>query len=598
MKDNTSPIDMHRLPSQTESAFWIIVIVILGTAIISLFSNAPIQLWPIVLCLLILPARAVLKIPDRELDAANPEAMAALEDEGILSELQAIVGKLSAEIPLSHPVRILIGSKPYEVRVCGSWRQHYLFLGAAIARKLHADWQDTAHQPKVQALILHELAHLRNKDVQRIGYTRILLWDTVLIPCWWFLLSLALIAMVFSTMPTLLAFDPGAVDGVDPIIVKAWDMLMTPIRSDEAEITQRLNTTSPALFANYAGNAFFLLVMTAFVLWLFYWRRMLRLREHDADYFAAQTLGDDMLVLRAFGRYPGWIRPKATQTHARFDLREQITRIIARLAPKSTWRSRATTRWKRWFAVHPTYLERYNYLKDPLVLNRDWLPTGVAIGVLVLTLEILLTSPLAAYHLSEFPTLFFTTTIFVLMSTWWMPLLVAGEPSKHLVFKMVGLVFAIRYLWLLLTFGVLIVGSIIAPELTWQLLNNLVRAISGYVSNADADPPLPSLVTMLSWIPSYLFIQLVPLFAVALALWLYYRALRPSLADTATLFDWRRRHWRNVLLIVTSVTLLFLQPLTYLAGSNGAGLLQPFMLAGYAIGAIALVVLWRLNRTP
>lgn len=596
MADNAPPIDMHRLPSQTESAFWIIVIVILGTAIMSLFSNAPIQLWPIVLCLLILPARAVLKIPGRELDAANPEALATLEDEGILGELQAIVEQLSAEIPLKHPVRILIGSNPYEVRVCGSWRQHYLFLGAAIARKLHADWQDTAHQPKVQALILHELAHLRNKDVQRIGYTRILLRDTVLIPGWWFLFSLALIAMVFSTMPALLAFDPGAVDGVDPILVKAWDMLMTPIRADQAEILQRLNSTAPSLFANYVANAFFVLVAMAFVLWLFYWRRMLRLREHDADYFAAKTLGDDMPVLRAFGRYPGWIRPKATQTPARFDLRTQMTRIVARLAPKSTWRSRATTQWKRWLAVHPTYLERYNYLKDPLVLNRDWLPTGVAIGVLVLTLEILLTSPLAAFHLAEFPTFFVTTTVFILTSTWWMPLLFAGEPSKHLVFKMVGLVFAIRYLWLLFTFGVLIAGSIIAPELTWQLLNNLVGAISGYVSST-AEPPLPSLVAMISWLPAYLFIQLLPLFAVMLSLWLYYRALRPVLVHANRRLDWRRRHWRNVFFIGTGVTLLFLQPLTWLAWNDIAKLVQPLMLVGYAIGLLALLALWRTNRT-
>jgi hypothetical protein len=204
---------------------------------------------------------------------------------------------------------------------------------------------------------------------------------------------------------------------------------------------------------------------------------------------------------------------------------------------------------------------------------------------------------LAAFHLSEFPTFFVTTTVFILTSTWWLPLLVAGEQSRHLLFKLVGLVFAIRYIWLLFTFSILIIGSFVAPDLTLELLNSMVRAISGYVSSANSESPLPALATVVSWIPSYMLIQLLPLVAVALALWLYQLVLQPALAEANQAFVWRRSHWRNVLLIIVSMTLLFLQPLTYLAGGQFAKLLQPISLSGYVIGISALIVLWRANRT-
>lgn len=141
-----------------------------GTVLLALLalSSPPLSLWPLALLVLVLWPREVLSAPERALRA------------GFLPEehhpaLTAWVRELSSELGLAPPPRLAV--LPASARgpfVVGSWRRTYLCMGDAFAQRAERA-QTGAEGLEVEAILLHELAHLRHGDPVKVELARSLL---------------------------------------------------------------------------------------------------------------------------------------------------------------------------------------------------------------------------------------------------------------------------------------------------------------------------------------------------------------------------------------------------------------------------------------
>ncbi len=594
-KENDLKVSLRLLPSQTEAAFLIIILVILGTIIASSIGASPVILWPVALSILIFPIRSFLASPQKDLNTVDQVATDRLIADDILPCLQHEIEQLVQEIGYRQPVHLLISARPQEARAFGTWRQHYVLLGESIARELHRDLQEPQQRPKAQALLTHELGHHLHKDVQRIGYTRLLLRDSFIILGWWALFLIGLLILSFQAMPGLLALNLTTIPIIDPNIstMLADTLSLSPV--ERTQITEKLNTFSIGLLVNFLVYTFLPITFIGGVLWLFYWRRMVRLQEHYADLLSAETLkGTDVLIL-AFGRYPAWFRPaESPGTSAARTIRHPLRQRSAQAANFS-WSGRSQKNW-RLFALHPTYHERFNSLKNPLILHRDWPREALAITVLVVALEILLISPAAGYFLSGFPVHFVSITVLVLTSTWALPLMANGRPFFGGLAKMLLVVFAVRGLWIMFNILLLVGMVLLAPQWASGGLNSLVIALSRVASEPQT-LPINDIGELILWLPGYIALQLTPILAVSIGLLLYYLANRSSFTSANPQeVRWHRQHWRSLIIISAALILLLLTPVTTIYYNNPSSLLVPWRLLSYFFGIILLIVLWRFNK--
>jgi Zn-dependent protease with chaperone function len=241
------------------------------------------------------------------------ERLQPLTDEDVpdvvpfLSSLRKEAGLARAPSFLWDPMDARTAAYAY-----GSFGRHYVALTGGLLTLFFAD------RASFRAIIMHELAHLRNADTGKTTFARVIPWvfaAVVMIP---FVLSQA----TFDT--TSLAEN------------LRWRL----------ELTARI----AALFAllHFSRNAF------------------LRAREFYADARAARR-GEDRAVLSrqlaALTRSPGRSESPEPPEQA------------------AQWRWRAMSRWRALLRFHPTPAERVRALAEPRRLFRAGVPEAVLTGI-------------------------------------------------------------------------------------------------------------------------------------------------------------------------------------------------------------------------
>jgi Zn-dependent protease with chaperone function len=595
---------LHTLPTQVEAAFWLISLVILATLFGGLVGGSPIWMWPIVLTILILPLRAVLALPGREVKRQDVVARQQLEAEGVYERLQTAIDQLATQAGFHQPIRLLISRRPRETRATGSWRRHYILLGAQIARQLDADLRLPEQRDKARALLGHEIGHLLHRDVQRIGYTRELLRACFVWLPWWMLFLIGWLGAAYLLVDSALHFNVGQIEGMTPELQTLVAPFMELSPQARAEILEKMETISFALIFGFIINALWPILTICFVLWLFYWRRMVRVQEYYADQLAADLTQNEQSLLYAFGRYPGWINPAVPDKNPWQRLKSAGSRLAASLSsPLFSFSGYGSLnlallhrRFVRWFALHPTYRERAACLKEPAQLHRDWFGVAGAITALVVTLNVLLITPLISYHLMSNIAHFATLAIFLLLSTWLLPFMISGEPFKPYLVRMLLLIFGIRAVFALVDRAFMILLALVAPTTAGNFINYLILAMARYSRPLEELPVQDPFLFMLTNIPLYLAYQvIIPPAAVVFMLFLYYQLnhdlFRHMAVEDQGQMKWRHWHWFSVIALSISVTTLVLIPVADLLG--GTLSLSPariFMhLAGLLAGLSLLV---------
>ena len=364
LENNHNRTNLHAFPNQTAVSFWIIVLVLLGVMIAGAVGPSPILMWPTTLTILILPVRALLTWPDREIkNRQDVEATDALIESGTLQRLQKILITLAGEHGYHEPVKIIIGRTTDKISAVGSWRRHYLIIGKGVAQHLDNDLQTPERQAVAEAALLHEIAHFLHRDVQRVGYTRELLRNSFIVILWWMFFLLGLVGFIGQVGQAFLDLKPDELTAeMPPMVGELFTSIVTLPPDERAEIVSKVETISIELVLNYVTNAFSPIIWMAFFLWLFFWRRMLRLQEHYADYFVNSVTQQPEALQTAWQNYePQSLSVTLSQPRLLLKMQETWRSLWFRITDALPFTTSAGYQWvceqwgrlRQWFRFYP-----------------------------------------------------------------------------------------------------------------------------------------------------------------------------------------------------------------------------------------------------
>jgi hypothetical protein len=582
--------------------------------------SAPIYMPLIIISMIVLSIRALLTLPEKELPLIEDKTETRrLKEEGAWEKIQTEISDLSRKIGCSGPVRLVVSKRPFEARAFGSWRRHYIVLGYKVADQVASDLDTTQHRLKVQALLLHEIAHISNRDVQRIGYTRKLLRVCVTVLPWWTLFLMGWLSAALLSGEAIVQFDLRSVSDMDPGMAELLAPSLNLSPEQQAEIVGKMETVSLELLLNFILSAFLPIIVIGFVLWLFFWRRMLRIREYYADQQALAGVNDVQIIKRAMVRYTILLRLQSNRHHvadttawwqilspaldtiAEWPIVQLLQKIKAKLHyPRNErllnisdyFRKRQksiSTQIYLWFSTHPSNEDRWRCLEDISQIDSNWKETAWSTAVLVLALEIMLTTPLVAYHIVGYPIHISVIIIFLLVSAWMLPQIVQRKPVRRPLVNILIIIFGLRWLWLFLNLALLVFLVIFLPNYATPILNATIYSQAGFAGiPSDVFIVEPSFVFEL--IPTYIGLQIVQMISVFLLLSIYYKWQQKRVSDDqGAATDWSLRHWRGVAIFSLITIFLVLTPLSDLIGGEFNQLVQPNRLISYTIGVFLLV---------
>lgn len=540
------------LPTLSQAAYVVILVAFLGVLLAGLLGDAPIRLEPIVLSLFLLPARAVMGLPDRR--QPNREEIAELrmfQENGDYQRLQQTINILAQDVyGWQRSIGLSIISKPIAAYSISSWGRDCLVLGSMTARRLATELRRPEPPDWVRALLLHEIAHIVHRDQQRVGFAGELLRGAVTILPWWIFFLVFWIGTSLKAIEAALAFDFNTVPGMPAEIGEWANSLIALEPNTKAEILARASSISFSSLLNFIILSFVPIALISIILYLFYWRWMVRLQEHYAD-LTISRLGVNWRELEVA---QGALLP--------LGLSKSPNSLRARLQPYLRMFRRRFS--GRWFSLHPTLAERRAVLADPSLLYTNWRRIAWSVAFLSIGLDVILASPLFAYY-GVFTHLY-VLTAFVLLSTWLLPQLVTGRSFVGDLMRILLVLFAVRVCWLMLNIVLLVIQVLFFPTQALALMNAIAIAGSRYVGELSG-PPIVDPGLGLSAAGGAILLELLQSFGLIVAIGFYILSQQSFLkrAPTQTQ-EIRQNHWLSVFVI--SVVVL---TLIYFAGQQISG---------------------------
>ncbi len=415
-------LNLLALPPYTAVFFALIALVILGAAFASLLPYSQIWWAFIVLPLTLLPLRDFLHWPDRE--KSTHCFRPPTPDE---ASIQQAVNELSQQAGMTPP-QVFINEDDYALYTFGTFRRHFISVGANMAGVLAQELTDDDVDVRntARALLAHEIAHFANGDMRRAALARsmlkITLWTALV--SMWAGMNLVVILMRMGPEVTSQAFWNAAaatigIPGISlqwvPEMMRAQNPYVFDLMVDPTRIEQFWGY---AIF--YIENIYLPFLVAVPVLYLFFWRKLMRVREFYADLRAASWIGDSQRVIDAMTLHKtlAAMRPPAT---------------IKRLARLSNVFAFSIPSLGGILAFHPTEEERKEVLHSPLRLFGAPWRIAFWTGVAVLLLEIILRSSLTMIYIAQPAPYLPLLTATAVFSVWLLPRIYAGENFHSLL---------------------------------------------------------------------------------------------------------------------------------------------------------------------
>lgn len=528
------------VPTLAQAAFWVIVVTFIGILLASVVGGAPIRMEPIVLSLLLLPARAVLANPDKQRAAREDrEATQQLTESGVLGRLTAELDRTANEnYGLKRPVGLIIDSVPFGIEAVCSWRRDYLLMGRSTARKMD---EALIHNPEsVRAILRHELAHIAHRDHQRVGFAGELLRGSVTILPWWMLFITFWVGMSMQGIAAALAFDFSQIPGLDPSLGTMLNDALMPSAATRADILARAESTNLGSLLIFVFLSFLPIAITGGILHMFFWRWMVRLQEYYAD-LAARQRGTAPEHLRNALQFGISMNNPPAKRPWRLGAITRQGKIKASLKTKP---SRSN-----WFDMHPNWQERQAVFSQPDSLYTDWKRVAWSAAILSVALDAILASPLFAYH--GLPLHFYIATAFLLLSTWLLPQLITRRAFGADLIRALLIIIGVRLIWLAMNIALLAVQVLFFPTRALLLLNAIVIAGSRYAGPLTQVPFVDPMDGLRAAIPATI-LEVLQIGGLLLAVGSYIWWMRRMPADALAKIV-RRRHWSTILIIIVIV---------------------------------------------
>jgi hypothetical protein len=429
-------LNILALPSHTALLFALIGLVVLGAGFSSLLPGSRLWPLPIIAGLTLLPLRDFLHRPDRHM----VDNELALTDNAAAAEIQCALAELAPT--LSPPARVAVSVRQSEAHAFGTFRRRYLGLGRSLAGRLANALRDVNpdRRQHARAILAHELAHFLNRDVQLVWLAYGLLKMMVLVMAVNLLIGILLATFIIEVGPEVLRpefwtalahYLGGALPGLPmPDLVPIFEGL----RAQNPALIERLADPSRRIenwqpFFLYLSSSHTPFFVSGALLWGYYWRRLLRVREFYADARAAAILGDAEVI------------PRAMLMHKLATSLAQANPSVHPGSRTGAWGSgllRAVkSKLPEWPALQrqlswaPGDDERKACLADPLVAFGSERTIAVSAGLAVILLDLVQRGALTAAFITEPGAYVPMLAGFLVFGLWALPRVCTGKTLRR-----------------------------------------------------------------------------------------------------------------------------------------------------------------------
>ncbi len=376
-------LDIFEIPSQVSILFTLTIGILLLTLLGSVFQEAGLQ------CGVWLPLLVISLVlydwftgTDRELRRFNfyqpaPDAYPLT---------RRAIQSLTQQMGLNREPKLVVTDTHYGVLAAfGNIRRAFVGASVRMAKALEDDLASERRARNAEAVLLHELAHLKTGDVWRIRLVESSLRQVTTFSLWFISMGLAVVLMAFALtdMEYILSNEfRQRVEGAFPGLGELAEPSLT-----EEEIQQRLdNPVNAGLGMMYIMQVFGPLLISCGFLWWFFLRRMHQVREFYADALAANHVGASAMR-RALITY---------------SIYRQLDTPDKPLTGPQKWLNRFLMWFERIVHTHPDRDTRLASLENPWVLFRSPAWVIATTGVLIVLVELLISGPFSAGILFNF----------------------------------------------------------------------------------------------------------------------------------------------------------------------------------------------------
>jgi hypothetical protein len=455
-KDKNLKLNIFGLPNQTFILFLLITFVLVGSVFLGSTNNGPIPTWPIAIALIILPIRAFLARPEREV----------------------IRYKLSlAKDDYIKTPQLLLYDGRKEFYTLGTFRHWYIVIGKEQAQELEEKLTTSKGSSIVEAKIIHELYHFKTGDYWQLGFVTQLLRLTVELMLWVGLFFGSWIILLMFATPDFFKINfselSNSIRSISPEIRPLFDIFSQMMPTAESiEILRQ-----KAADINLSRVLFFIIsstlpyIIMSMLLWRFYLPKLWRMREFYADAGIVQTFGSAESFINVFAEPSAVLSsPKVSDQFGSSDnqIKKHFQRTVARIF---NWVNRYIHISSNNYWPSPAY--RMKCVSHPNLIFDNWKSTAVLLGTLALL------------SIGNWPMNFITLVIITTVSLNLIPPLVMGKSIWKDIIRMISIIMGIRLIWVLVTVATLWGLLLLAPISLADLLSDSVSAIAHYAGNSE-----------------------------------------------------------------------------------------------------------------
>lgn len=425
--DITPPrLNILALPSFTAILFGLMAFVILAAVFSSMLPNSSFWWPPLVLGVVLLTPRDFLRGPQREEQRSKLQP-----DDQEMASLQNALAELSQQAGTYSPQ--LLAASQRRIWSFGTFRRRFVAVGERLGPSLskYVVNSESRSGAAARAVLAHELAHFTNGDIQLAGLARSLLKVT-------FLVALTLLWIIIGLISLMARIGPEV---TSPEFWVALTQQLGLPGVDLAPLREMLRAMDPTVFdllaapgessiwwfsMNYYTAALLPFIVSTAILYLFLWRKLMRVREFYADGRAAEIM----------------TKPDSDGVVAILDAMDLMGTLgaldVTSASPVRRSLGNARLRGQSLFgagllAFRPEDDLLKQALVNPLLaFGRPW-QMAVWAGVAVLLLELMLRGSLTASYINQPGPHLPLVTASVVFSLWLLPQVCSGLGGRRLV---------------------------------------------------------------------------------------------------------------------------------------------------------------------
>ncbi len=377
-ESSSARLNIFALPTRTTLLFALIVLVVVLPLCASLGGDSPICSPFILFWMFLLPLRDFLRRPS-QLRREHDMTEAGARFPALTTHWDDLATKVARIKP---PRLMLMQRKETGPFTFGTFIRRYMALSEGTAENLGQAvvLSEENNNRRLDALLLHELAHFVHRDVWMAFFSNSLLRVTIVFMT---------LDLIFNSLSPWLYNSLISFFDFSTLLPSELIQVMRTLDPQMAEAMLHPPLIAPEVWGRYEVfvlSAHWPLILGSLILLVFYWRALLRTRELYADARVVQWLGDQKTLWSQLIREQ---TSRALQALPRIGVREKITAWLSHLREADIPGFSVV---RGWLSSHPSLKTRRECLDEPYKIYGSDVAIGVTAGITVVLLNLTLGS--------------------------------------------------------------------------------------------------------------------------------------------------------------------------------------------------------------